>query len=52
MHRHLEEKNIDNCLALMELVKNDFAEYSKVRSRLYGLCMIRLQQKRLILSTL
>ena len=27
MQRYLEEKDIDNCLALMELVKNDFAGY-------------------------
>ena len=29
MYNYLEEKDIDNCLALMELVKNDFAGYSE-----------------------
>lgn len=29
MSRYLEEKDIDNCLALMELVKDDFAGYKK-----------------------
>lgn len=29
MYSYLEEKDIDNCLALMELVKNDFAGYSE-----------------------
>lgn len=29
MSRYLEEADIDNCLALMELVKDDFAGYKK-----------------------